>query len=109
MRLFNDCRCWLALREHHFQFKEVSQFLNAVEMHACSAHTIKRPMFAYTPSLPIGQGQHLTHSIWGHRRSREEDRLLRPCVVRALIEDKLPCGDRQHPELQSSTLAREEG
>src|SRR5438874_11240913 len=66
-------------------------------------------MLAYTPSLTIGERQCLTQCVGRRRGSDDEEGLLRPRLVGALIEDELSCHGGERAEFQSAAFTREEG
>ncbi len=99
----------LVIFQHHFQFEEVTQPFNPVEMDPGSAHQKQGPLFSHSANLAASQGERFPQLVRLVRWRDVVVALLRTLLIRPAVEDELACLRGERPQFEAARFTAKEG
>ena len=99
----------LVIFQHHFQFEEVTQPFNPVEMDPGSAHQKQGPLFSHSANLAASQGERFPQLVRLVRWRDVVVALLRTLLIRPAVEDELACRRGERPQFEAARFTAKEG
>src|ERR1700682_5811749 len=101
------CLRWFALLEHHLDLDEMTELINAIEMHTGSTDAEKRTVFLYATRLPVSQRQRMKQCAWRAGGRNNGETLLGTRNIGAPRQKKRTLRLGEDTQLESATRAGE--